>query len=184
MFTFRGKWLTIDVGQRSEEFTINSFVPAMFLSSFPMSASKIYRRSCKDRLIGLTRKTFPVTLGKMNVRRKFAVGETETRKIELSDDILDELRSICSRLPETYEESAWVGTRWMIRHNNFAHALVIDNGWPPAYARAVGSGGPMFVLTFRTRGEQFEPPEFSDYPFFRPGWFPNIIGMILDDDVD
>lgn len=104
--------------------------------------------------------------------------------VQIPSDVMDELRSICLSLPETYEEKAWAGTRWMIRRKNFGHVLEIENGWPPAYAAAASSKGPMYVLTFRTGGELSEPPEFNGYPFFRPGWFPNIIGMILDDDVD
>jgi hypothetical protein len=46
------------------------------------------------------------------------------------------------------EEDAWVGTRFAVRGRNFAHVLVIDGGWPPAYARAAGTLGPAVVLTF------------------------------------
>jgi predicted DNA-binding protein (MmcQ/YjbR family) len=64
--------------------------------------------------------------------------------------ILTKLRTICLRLPEAYEEAAWVGTRWMIRKRNFAHVVKIEAGWPPAYARAASSDGPLVVVTFRT----------------------------------
>ena len=109
---------------------------------------------------------------------------TAGKDIGVPDDILNELRSICLRFPETCEESAWVGTRWMIRQKNFAHVLAIVNGWPPAYAEAAGSDGPMYVLTFRTLGRESEPSEFAYYPFFRPVWFNNIVGMVIDDEVD
>jgi hypothetical protein len=61
--------------------------------------------------------------------------------------ILATLRSMCLGLPEAHEELAWVGTRWCVRKRNFAHVLPIDAGWPPAYARAAGSDGPVTVLT-------------------------------------
>jgi hypothetical protein len=99
-------------------------------------------------------------------------------------EIITELRSVCLELPEAYEEQAWAGTRWCVRKKNFAHVLMISSGWPPAYASAAGSDGPLCVLTFRTRGPQFDPPSFGHPPFFRPVWFPNIVGMVLDERVD
>ena len=77
-----------------------------------------------------------------------------------------------------------MGTRWSVRKRNFAHVLMIGEGWPPAYAKAAGSDGPLCVLTFRTRGPQFDPPSFKRLPFFRPMWFPNIMGMHLDSRTD
>ena len=106
------------------------------------------------------------------------------RHPEVPHEIITELRSVCMELPEVYEESAWVGTRWCVRKKNFAHVLMIDSGWPPAYARAAGSDGPICVLTFRSLGREFEPPSFGQHPFFRPVWFPNIVGMVLDAHVD
>ena len=95
-------------------------------------------------------------------------------------DVVAKLRLICLGLPDACEESAWVGTRWCIRKKNFAHVLMIDAGWPPAYARVAGGGdGPSCVLTFRVSGQSF-----ARDPLFRPGWWPNIVGMRLDDRVD
>jgi hypothetical protein len=64
-----------------------------------------------------------------------------------------------------------------VRQKTFAHVLMIDGGWPPAYAEAARSSG--CVLTFRTRGREFDPPAFDGAPFFRPVWFPNIMGLRL-----
>ena len=61
-------------------------------------------------------------------------------------EIVAELRSVCLGLPEAYEEPAWVGTRWRIRKRTFAHVLTVDSGWPPAYARAAASNGPIIVM--------------------------------------
>jgi hypothetical protein len=109
---------------------------------------------------------------------------TAAERQEVPGDILGKLRSVCLKFPEAYEESAWVGIRWMIGQKNFAHVLAIDSGWPPAYAKAAGSNGPVFVMTFRSEGRESEPSEFADYPFFRPVWFPNIVGMTIDDETD
>jgi hypothetical protein len=89
------------------------------------------------------------------------------------------LRSICSRLPETVEEPAWVGTRWRIRKQAFAHVLMIDQGWPPAYARVAKTDGPACVLTFRSPLPEIDVHAYTWAPFFRPGWWPNIVGMTL-----
>ena len=97
--------------------------------------------------------------------------------------IVDRLRAICLELPEAHEQRAWVGTRWMIRDRNFAHVLVIDAGWPPAYARAAGTDGPATVLTFRS-GARLEAPRFSRAPFFKPLWWPDIAGLFIDADTD
>ncbi|MEP7243808.1 MAG: MmcQ/YjbR family DNA-binding protein [Gammaproteobacteria bacterium] len=99
-------------------------------------------------------------------------------------EILTQLRATCLELPEASEEQAWVGMRWTIRKKNFAHVLMIDAGWPPAYARAAGTDGPACVLTFRSQGREFEPTSFGHAPYFRPVWFPNIVGMVLDAGAD
>jgi hypothetical protein len=77
-----------------------------------------------------------------------------------------------------------VGTRWRIRTRTFAHVLMVDAGWPPAYARAAGSDGPISVLTFRSSGAELDALTNAGPPFFKPGWFPDIVGMVLDADVD
>lgn len=110
--------------------------------------------------------------------------DPDSRQMEVPADMLNELRSICLHLPEVYEETAWVGTRWMIRQKNFAHVLVISEGWPPVYAKAAGQNGPINVLTFRIEESEIKSPRFVQYPFFRPDWFPNIAGMVIDDEID
>ncbi len=94
-------------------------------------------------------------------------------------DVLSKLRLICLEFPEAHEEAAWAGIRWNTGKKNFAHALTIDGGWPPAYARAasIDSG---CVCTFRLNREQCSAPRFGRAPFFRPVWFPNIAGVLID----
>jgi hypothetical protein len=98
--------------------------------------------------------------------------------------IVARLASICLGLPEACEEQAWAGTRWSIRKKNFAHVLMIDAGWPPAYAQAAGSNGPAIALTFRLPVSRLDAPRFARTPFFRPVWFPDIAGMLIDARVD
>lgn len=102
-------------------------------------------------------------------------------------DVIAALRRICLALPEVREESAWAGTRWTIRRKNFAHALVVAAGQPPAYARAAqlpADAGPVCVLTFRSALPALDLYAFSAAPFFRPGWWPDIVGMRLDATTD
>ena len=104
--------------------------------------------------------------------------------VDVAPAIVAELRAICLRLPEAYEEQAWAGTRWMIRKRNFAHVVAIDAGWPPAYARAAHNDGPITVLTFRAADTDLDALTHAGHPYFKPVWFRDIVGMILDADVD
>jgi hypothetical protein len=98
--------------------------------------------------------------------------------------VLARLRKACLALPETCEEQAWVGTRWRIRKETFAHVLMIAEGWPPAYARAAGTDGPVCVLTFQSLGPRVDPHTFSRPPYFRPPWRPDILGRFLEPPID
>jgi len=91
---------------------------------------------------------------------------------------------LCLGLPEAYEEQAWVGTRWLVRKRTFAHVLVVADGWPPAYARAVGSDGPHTLLMFRSSGEELDVLRGATHPFFAPIWRSDEVGLVLDEDVD
>jgi hypothetical protein len=68
------------------------------------------------------------------------------------DDFAAQLRwarSICLALPDAFEEEAWVGTRWKVRSNTFAHLVEILGGHPASFAAAAGISGPAVVLTLR-----------------------------------
>jgi hypothetical protein len=99
-------------------------------------------------------------------------------------EVLSRVRAMCLDLPETYEEAAWVGTRWRIRAKTFAHVLTIDSGWPPAYARAAGTDGPATVLMFRSSGPELDVLRRARHPFFAPPWRGDEVGMVLDTGVD
>jgi len=103
---------------------------------------------------------------------------------QIPEDGLTRLRMLCLALPAAYEEAAWAGTRWMIGKRNFAHALMIENGWPPAYARAAGSPGPRAVMTFRVPMSEGDSMRFRRRPYFKPVWWPDIVGIGLDADTD
>ena len=103
---------------------------------------------------------------------------------EVASEVLAAVRAVCLGLPDAYEEPAWVGTRWRIRTKTFAHVLLIDVGWPPAYARAAGEDGPVTVLMFRSAGEELGALRNSGHPFFAPPWRADEIGMVIETDVD
>ena len=77
-----------------------------------------------------------------------------------------------SPCPMPTQEDAWVGTRWRVRRKTFAHVLAVDDGWPPAYARAAGSDGPMLALTFRSSGPELEALSACRPPVLQAGVVP------------
>ena len=99
-------------------------------------------------------------------------------------ELVERLRRICLALPETREEAAWAGVRWTVRRQNFAHLVRIEGGWPKAYAQAAGDDGPLTVLTFRSRIAGIDPLNYAEFPFFRPVWFRDIVGLRVDDETD
>jgi hypothetical protein len=103
---------------------------------------------------------------------------------DVPPDIVNRLRAICTALPGAYEEQAWVGTRWLVRKKTFAHVLGVTDEYPPAYSRDVPLVGAATVLTFRAAGEELNALENSGPPFYKPRWHPQIIGMVLEPDVD
>jgi hypothetical protein len=59
---------------------------------------------------------------------------------------------VCLRLPEAYEEPAWIGLRWRVRQRTFAHAYVVDGEEP----------GPGCRLTFRSPGDETDWAEVGE----------------------
>ena len=96
-----------------------------------------------------------------------------TEYSDVSPGDVAELRSACLALPEVEEQQAWAGTRWRIRRRTFAHVLSVDN-----------AAGPVTVLTFRSSGPELDALTGAGHPFFRPDWGTNVVGMVLDADVD
>lgn len=102
-----------------------------------------------------------------------------TTRPDVEPQTLSRLRAICLGLPEAHEEQAWVGTRWRIRKDTFAHVLRLAAGWPPAYAQAAGTDGPATLLTFRAPIAKLQSPAFKRAPLFKPIWFADIAGMTI-----
>ena len=90
---------------------------------------------------------------------------------EVPEDIESKLREICDALPETHEQQAWVGTRWLIRKRTFAFVFGMQDGDDP----------PLVVLSFRSTGQELEVLRNAGPPFFLLGWGRDALGMVLDD---
>lgn len=78
--------------------------------------------------------------------------------------------SILCALPECAEEPAWVGTRWRVGAATIAHVF--------------GGEDQLFRITFRAEPDEVMAFEHLGDPYFRSGWGPNVVGLLLDDDTD
>ena len=87
----------------------------------------------------------------------------------MPEAIEQKLRAVCLALPETYEEKAWAGRRWMVRKKNFCHVLTVDDN---------------VLMTFRSVPPELDALANMGHPFFALGWGRNAIGMLLDDETD
>lgn len=103
---------------------------------------------------------------------------------DLSPEVLDRVRAICAALPETHEQTAWVGVRWRVRTRTFAHLLVVADGKPQSHARAVRVDGPVTVLTFRAPASEVDAYASMGHPYFYGGWGRDVVGIIIDGDTD
>jgi YjbR protein len=103
---------------------------------------------------------------------------------DVPSDLLDRLRPICLGFPETYEEPAWTGMRWRIRKRTFAHVLTVDPDHERAYARAAKTDEPVSLMTFRAPMGEVGGLVASGYPFFKPDWGADVVGMFLERDID
>jgi hypothetical protein len=103
---------------------------------------------------------------------------------DVPERIVARLRAMCLALPDAYEEQAWVGARWMVRKKTFAHVLGISDSWPPAHTRDAPHVGDATVLTFRSSGQELDALVNSGLPFYKPSWHPQVVAMVIGDDVD
>jgi hypothetical protein len=103
---------------------------------------------------------------------------------DVPPEILDQLRPICGRLPETYEEPAWIGVRWRIRARTVAHVYMPDPERYPLYAHLATAGEAPTVMTFRVPVEDVLGLTAGGFPFFRAAWGSNVAGVVLGDHTD
>jgi hypothetical protein len=103
---------------------------------------------------------------------------------DVPPQILNRLRTICRGLPETYEETAWIGVRWRIRKRTIAHVYTPDPERHLDYPRQLIAGEPPTIMTFRVPADDLLGLTGSGFPFFRAGWGHNVAGAFLGDHTD
>lgn len=103
---------------------------------------------------------------------------------DVPPEILSQLRPICQRLPETYEEPAWIGVRWRIRTRTVAHVYTPDPERFPVYVRQPVAGEAPTVMTFRASVDDLLSLTARGFPFFRAPWGRNVAAAILGDHTD
>lgn len=95
-----------------------------------------------------------------------------TQRVEPPEHLLAAVRTLCLALPEVVEQPAYVGTRWRIRSNSFAHLYGLTE---PTECT---------VLTFKSAGEELEMLRNQGHPFYGADWDYNEIALVLADDTD
>lgn len=107
---------------------------------------------------------------------------------DLPPAVLTHLREICAALPETYEEPAWVGIRWRVRKQTFAHAVWVDADSTPAFDPVKvlldGPDSSVCIVTFRSQGPELVALRNAGAPFFYAGWGRDVMGMVLEEGTD
>jgi hypothetical protein len=105
---------------------------------------------------------------------------------DVPPEVEDRLRAICGSLPEVHEEPAWVGVRWRVRRRTFAHACSVPvppgkgAGHPTSDAARVFPGyDRLDVVSFRVPDDDVAGLSAAGFPFYRPGWGTNVIGLVL-----
>ncbi|MEU8265372.1 MmcQ/YjbR family DNA-binding protein [Micromonospora sp. NPDC048999] len=103
---------------------------------------------------------------------------------DVPPEILDQLRPICRRLPEAYEEPAWIGVRWRIRTRTFAHVYAPRPERHSAYPRHLIAGEALILMTFRVPANDLLGLTANGFPFFRAEWGRNVAGALLGGHTD
>ncbi|WP_329286836.1 MmcQ/YjbR family DNA-binding protein [Streptomyces sp. NBC_00691] len=103
---------------------------------------------------------------------------------DVPPEILNRLRSICRRLPESYEEPAWIGVRWRIRRRTFAHVYAPEVERSPVYASYATAEREPVVMTFRAPADELLGLTATGSPFFRAEWGHNAVVAVLGDHTD
>ncbi|GEP40499.1 hypothetical protein NPS01_41620 [Nocardioides psychrotolerans] len=92
--------------------------------------------------------------------------------------------AVALALPEAHEEDAWVGVRWRIRQQTFAHVLPIRAGRPEGHARAAGTDGPALMLTVRAEPDEAALLLAVGVPFVALPHWGTMVGLLLAESPD
>lgn len=94
--------------------------------------------------------------------------------VDVDQETLHRVAKRCLALPETWDEPAWTGHRWLVRKRNFAHV----------FALCEEDGSVRTILAFRSPDDERDALIATGHPFFLLGWGRNAVGMVLDDETD
>lgn len=119
----------------------------------------------------------------MSVARR-SVGVVSALDLDLAPALVARVGEIALALPEADEQDAWIGVRWRIRQRTFAHLARVDPSGRSVFGRAIGASAPVDVITFRSSGDELEALVGSGFPFYKPEWNPQVVGLVLTTDVD
>jgi hypothetical protein len=92
---------------------------------------------------------------------------------DVPPEVLAQVRAVCAALPDTNEQQAWVGRRWVVRKRTFAHVFTVDS-----------AAGPTTAMQFRATGPELEMLLRAGHPFAKAGWGNNVMVMVIDDNTD
>jgi hypothetical protein len=103
---------------------------------------------------------------------------------DLSPALVERVGSICLALPEAHEHDAWIGVSWRIRQRTFAHLARVESPDGLVFGLGVPAQPPVDVITFRSAGDELDALVHGGFPFYKPSWHPQVVGLVLTRDVD
>ena len=98
---------------------------------------------------------------------------------DLAPELVARVGAICLALPEAHEQDAWIGVRWRIRQRTFCHLAHIDPRGRSVVGRWLQGSDPVDAMTFRSRGDELAALVATGYPFYKPDWNPEVVGLVL-----
>ena len=103
---------------------------------------------------------------------------------DLSPALVERVGAICLGLPEAHEHDAWIGVSWRIRRRTFAHLARVDAPDGLVFGHDVPARPPVDVITFRSTGDELDALIHGGFPFYKPRWHPQVVGLVLTSALD
>jgi YjbR len=118
------------------------------------------------------------------VRRPSLTCVGQPAATDLSPALVERVGTICLGLPEAHEHDAWIGVSWRIRQRTFAHLARVEAPDGLVFGRDVPVDPPVDVITFRSTGDELDALLHGGFPFYKPRWHPQVVGMVLTPALD
>jgi YjbR len=107
-----------------------------------------------------------------------------TAASDLSPALVERVGAVCLALPEAHEHDAWTGASWRIRQRTFAHLARVDAPDGLVFGRDVPVRPPVDVITFRSTGDELDALVHGGFPYYKPSWHPQVVGLVLTRGLD